>query len=160
MGLWEWLAEGETPKAKTLKSTKTHNQLPKKVKVNVNVKVGLSKDVKNKWSEAYCAPVVEKLKGGALYKVYYEQINSGEYSRKVAYLKIIFSNKNEIVISPLSELKRICKKMIEGKVVVPIAKYEFLDKSRLPKHLNLFRMENNFLICPKKWLTKLLKVES
>ena len=50
--------------------------------------------------------------------------------------------------------------MIEGKVVVPIAKYEFLDKSRLPKHLNLFRMENNFLICPKKWLTKLLKVES
>lgn len=158
MGLWEWLAEGENSKAKTLKSTKTHNQLPKKVKVNVNVKVGLSKDVKNKWSEAYCAPVVEKLKGGALYKVYYEQINSGEYSRKVAYLKIIFSNKNEIVISPLSELKKeYVKKMIECKVVVPIAKYEFLDKSRLPKHLNLFRMENNFFDLPEEMVNKIAK---
>lgn len=156
MGLWEWLAEGENPKAKKLKSTKAYNKLPKKV--NVNVKADLSKNINNTWSEAYCAPVVEKLKGGALYKVYYEQINSGEYSRKVAYLKIIFSNKNEIVISPLSELKKeYVKNMMEGKVVVPIARYEFLEKSRLPRHLNLFRIENNFFDLPEEMVNKIAK---
>lgn len=101
----------------------------------------------------------QQLKGGIVYKAYHEMISPETCSQEIAFIKIVFPDKTEIIISPLHELKKALKKSN----AVGMVRYEFKEKLQdVSNYLYILRVGNYFFDLPEemaKGLSKKLNLE-
>ncbi|GEM_PF-6140427 len=97
--------------------------------------------------KAYGSLIIEKLKGGVIYKIYFEIIGDNEYSKNPAYIKLIFPSKEEILISPLTEMELAFKKSNQ----VELIRYEFEKKTKnMPRYIYIFMVGDKFFDLPEE----------
>src|SRR3989338_6493234 len=96
---------------------------------------------------------IEKLKGGVVYKPYYEMISSNTHSDQISYIKLVFPDKTEIKIEPLTKLKEALKK----NNAVSMTRYEFKKKLPESNYLYIFRVGNHFFDLPENMAKSLIK---
>jgi len=112
------------------------------------------KHLKKDEGKAYGSMIIEKLKGNITYKVYFEMIGDNKYSKEPAYIKLIFPSKEEIVMSPLTEMEEALKKSNK----VGMVRYEFEKKSKdRPLYMYVFMIGNKFFDLPEDMAKNLSK---
>ncbi len=94
----------------------------------------------------------EKLKGGIIYKVYYEMITERKKSKEPKYVKLVFPDKSEITVSPLTELETAFKKSRD----VWMARYEFEVRMPSTNYLYIFKVGNYYFDLPEKMAKEIL----
>jgi hypothetical protein len=80
--------------------------------------------LKKNEAKGFGSQVIEKLKGGITYKIYYELIGDNKYAKDPAYIKLIYPSKKEIIISPLPHMTQA----FEESNQVGMIRYEFEKK--------------------------------
>ena len=97
---------------------------------------------------------IENLKGGIIYKVYHEMITPEKISKEPKYIKLIFPDKYEIKISPLTELETALNKSRD----VWMARYEFEVKvsSINLNYLYIFKVGDHYFDLPEDMAKKIL----
>ncbi len=107
--------------------------------------------VKENIGKAYRSLVEEKLKGNVIYKIYFEMTCPNKYSEKPEYGKLVFSTKNEVIISPLNELEKAVKKS----KAVNLTRFEFEKKTHTPRYLYIFKVGDYYFDLPEELANKL-----
>ncbi|MDO8511412.1 MAG: hypothetical protein Q7S55_04575 [Nanoarchaeota archaeon] len=90
-------------------------------------------------AKAYGSLIIRHLRGGLVYKVYFEMFGTDKFSKEVAYIKLVLKDKTEVTISPITKLEQaFAKNNLAG-----ITKFEFEDKNP-PKFLYILRVGDMF----------------
>lgn len=114
----------------------------------------IHKFTKKNEGKAYGSLIIEKLKGGIIYKIYFEVIGDNEYSEDPAYIKLVFPSKEEIVISPLTEMEQAFKKSNQ----VALVRYEFEKKPKnMPRYIYIFMVGDKFFDLPEDMANNISK---
>jgi hypothetical protein len=114
----------------------------------------IHKFIRENKGKAYGSLIIEKLKGGVIYKVYFEMIGGNEYSKYPAYIKLVLPSKEEIIIYPLTDMEQAFKKSNQ----VGIIRYEFEKKPKnMPRYVYIFRIGNQFFDLPEELAKKISK---
>ena len=121
--------------------------LPKKV---VKYLFDVGKKHKGKM---YGSFYTEKLKGGIIYKVYYEMVTPEKISKEPKYIKLEFPDKSEIKVSPLTELDTALKKSRD----VWMARYKFEKKLPPPNYLYIFKVGDYYFDLPENMAKEILE---
>ncbi len=113
----------------------------------------IHKFTKDNEGKAYGSLIIEKIKGGITYKVYFEMIGDNEYSKNPAYIKLVFPSKEEI-ISPLTDMEQAFKKSNQ----VGMVRYEFENKPKnMPSYVYIFRIGEKFFDLPEEMAKNISK---
>lgn len=95
---------------------------------------------------------IEKLKRGIIYKVYHEMITPEKISKEPKYVKLVFPDKSEIKVSPLTELEIAFKKSRD----VWMARYEFEENLPPTNYLYIFKVGDYYFDLPESMAKEIL----
>ena len=100
----------------------------------------------------YGAVHTEKLKGGIIYKIYHEIVSPEKISKEPKYVKLVFPDKSEIEVSPLTGMETALKKSRD----VWMARYEFEVKMPHNNYLYIFKVGDYYFDLPEKMAKEIL----
>jgi len=100
-------------------------------------------------SKTYGSFVIENLKGGVIYKTYHKMLASNKMEPLPKYIKLIFSDKSEIIVPQDVPTKKFEEALSKSREV-QMVRYEFLTHKHITlKYLYIFKIGTEYFDLPE-----------